>query len=383
MVRSGVNKRSAASAQRTDGSGAETSDEGAKLGASGQAQASPTRDLTKHPVVTGNKLVTYSVDYFKEYVVTGNKVVTPPKSAAVNASAVADPKGTNPVVAVDKAPAPQQLDAVNAIVVADDNGNKKPKGTGQYDKFMLQMKQFEQGKPSSKAATPAGASPTKFGSPGKTKSKSNKVWVAGLTSGEMVAFATDRYKAEAPAYIKNGLDRLRGDPEIAEKCMVSEIIAKKADKLPFKLWAEGKISAQKSVPYTLYWFVLVRTFEDLADHTPEARSAWGISLAKYFELTDRGSKFEYGGDLSKDQACPASDFFKVQDVMEKFIMKRLSGVMVESEIVKNAALMASYYGEDPVLHDQVVEHYTPSEQQSDEEEGEEEDNLKKELCGLF
>ena len=76
------------------------------------------------------------------------------------------------------------------------------------------MQLIEGGK-RSKAASPIVASPVKFGSPGR--SKYNKVWVAGLKSGELVAYVTDRYRPENPAFIKNGLDRWRDDPVLYEK----------------------------------------------------------------------------------------------------------------------------------------------------------------------
>jgi hypothetical protein len=289
-----------------------------------------------------------------------------PKAAAANASAVG-------------AAAPQKAAAANgsAVVAHTDTDTAKP--SGQYDNFELQMKLIQQDKPSTTVVT----SPVQFGSPARPRS--SKVWVAGLRSGEMVAYVTDRNHPESPAFINLGLDKFRDDPELREKAMVSEIIHKKADKQPFKAWAVAKVSVASQTAYTLYWFVLVRTFKDLTDHTPEARIAWGGSLAKYFERTDPPNKFEYGGDLSKDQACPASDFFKVQDVMEQFINKRLAGQMVESEIVKNLHLMVSYYGDDPVFNSQVTQFYTPQEQQPKGEGGvgQEEANPNQELCGLF
>ena len=197
----------------------------------------------------------------------------------------------------------------------------------------------------------------------KKRSKSSKVWVAGLKSGEMVAYVTDRIHAEFPAFIKVGLGKLRDYPELCEQGMISEKIHKKADKQPFRTWALARVSRADQTQYNLYWFVLVRTFKDPADHTPQARIAWGVSLANYFGRTDAPAKFEYGGDLSKDRACPASDFFSVQDVMKKFIKKRLGDHVSEGEIVRNSHLMASYYGDDPVLISQVIQFYTANDQQ--------------------
>jgi hypothetical protein len=57
--------------------------------------------------------------------------------------------------------------------------------------------------------------------------------------------------------------------------------------------------------------------------------------------------------------------------------------MVESEIVQNSHLMASYYGDDPVLNSQVTQFYTPIEPQPDDGGVQEEANLNKELFGLF
>ena len=301
--------------------------------------------------------------------VAGNKAAAPQKAMA-----------SIPAVAGKKASASQNAVAGTAIVVAAHKGTDKPSPIGQYNNFEIQMQLIEGGK-RSKAASPIVASPVKFGSPGR--SKCNKVWVAGLKSGELVAYVTDRYRPENPAFIKNGLDRWRDDPVLCENCKVSAIIHKKADKQPFKAWAEAKVSATTQTSYTLYWNVLVRRFKDVSDHTPEAHITWGGSLAKYFEVTERGNKFEYGGDLSMDQACPASDFFKVQDVMEMFILKRVAGIMVESEIVRNSHLMASYYGDDPVLNSQVKQFYTPNEQQAEEAVDQEDAKLNKELSGLF
>ena len=56
--------------------------------------------------------------------------------------------------------------------------------------------------------------------------------------------------------------------------------------------------------------------------------------------------------------------------------------MVESEIVQNSHLMASYYGDDPVLNSQVTQFYTPIEPQPDDGGGQEEANLNK-LFGPF
>jgi hypothetical protein len=303
------------------------------------------------------------------------------RRASVRAPSSRNKEAMNvPVVAGNKSAAPQKAAAANASVVAAHKDSNTARPIGQYDKFELQMQLIQQGK-QSKTPTPVVASPIKFGSPGRAKS--SKVWVAGLKSGELVAYVTDRYHPESPAFIKVGLDKFRDDAELCEKAMVSEILHKKADKQPFKQWSVSKVSVASNTAYTLYWFVLVRTFTDLKDHTPEARVAWGGSLAKYFERTDPPNKFEYGGDLSKDQACPASDFFKVQDVMDKFITKRLAGQMVESEIVQNSHLMASYYGDDPVLNSQVTQFYTPIEPQPDDGGVQEEANLNKELFGLF
>ena len=69
--------------------------------------------------------------------------------------------------------------------------------------------------------------------------------------------------------------------------------------------------------------------------------------------------------------------------MQNFIMKRLAGILSESEIVQNAHLMDSYYGNDPVLTGQVKQFYTPNEQQADEEINQEDVNLNNELLGLF
>jgi hypothetical protein len=333
MTKVGERKRSAAAAQRSEGSGEEDSDEATKRRGIARAPLSRNRDLINVPVVVGNKVL-----------------------------------------------APQKAIAANASVVAAHNDTKKVRPLGQYVNFELQMQEIEKGKPS-KTATPGDGSPVKFGSPGRPKS--SKVWVAGLRSGEMVAYVTDRYHPELPAFIKLGLGKFRDDPKLCQKAMVSELLQKKADQQPFKPWAVAKVSVTTQTAYTLYWYVLVRTFKDLEDHTPKARIAWGESLASYFEKTDPPNKFEYGGDLSKDQACPASDFFKVQDVMEKFINKRLAGCMSESEIVQNGHLMTSYYGDDPGLNSEVARFYTPDEQQPDEAVDQEEANLNKELSGLF
>jgi hypothetical protein len=333
MTRVGEKKRSAAAAQRGEGSEGEDPDEATKRRGIARTPLSSNRDLINVPVPVGNK-----------------------------------------------APAPQKAIAANASVVAPPREAEMARPIGIYGNFELEMQAIEKGKPS-KTAAPVEGSPVKFGSPGRTKS--SKVWVAGLKSGEMVAYVTDRYHPELPAFIKLGLSKFRDDPELCQKAMVSELLYKKADQQPFKTWAVAKVSVSTQKAYTLYWYVLVRKFKDLADHTPEARIAWGGSLANYFERTDPPNKFEYGGDLSKDQARPASDFFKVQDVMEKFIKKRLAGYMSESEIVQNSHLMASYYGDDPVLNSQVTQFYMPEEQQPDEAVGQEEANLNKELFGLF
>jgi hypothetical protein len=333
MVRVGEKKRSAAVAQRSDGSWGEESDEEAKRPASVRAPSGRNRDPINVPVLAGNK-----------------------------------------------AAAPQKAAAANVSVVAENKDANKATRIGHYDNFVLQMQQIEQTKPS-KAADPVVTSPNKFGSPGRPKS--HKVWVAGLKSGEMVAYVTDRHRPEAPAYIKLGLDRFREDPQLCEKATISAIYQKKADKEPFKAWSETKVSAARNEQYKLYWYVLVRTFDDLTDHTPEARIKWGELLASLFSVLDKQNKFEYGGDLSTDQSCPASAFFKVQDVMEKFIMKRLAGQMSESEIVQNSHLMASYYGDDPVLNRKVIQFYMPNEQQVDDEVNEDEANLNRELSALF
>jgi hypothetical protein len=285
-----------------------------------------------------------------------------------------------PFLAVNKAPAPQTAAAAaNASVLAADEETSKARPIGQYDSFELQMRLIEKTKPS-KTTVPLPASPVKFGSPGRPKT--SKVWVAGLKSGEMVAYATDRHHAENPAFIKKGLDKIRDDATLAEACMVSELIHKKADKQPFKSWAQSKVSISSQTAYTLYWFVLVRTFKNLADHTPEARIKWGVALAAYFQKTE-AAKFEYGGDLSRDQACAASDFFSVQDVMEKFIIKRLGTHFSQSDAVANPHIMASYYGDDPVLNSQVIQFYGPNDQQSEEVVDQEEANANKELSDLF
>ena len=285
-----------------------------------------------------------------------------------------------PVQAANKAVVPQQAAAVNASVNAAGKETSKDKPIGQYDSFELQIKRITQGKPSKTVPTLA-ASPSKFNSPGRAP-KTNKVWVAGLKSGEMIAYVTDRTNPEAPAFIKDGMGKLREDPQLCEKAMVSEFIQKKAGKEPFKAWALPKVNQTTKSAYTLYWHVLLRRFDNLADHTPQARIAWGESLAKFFAVTDMPNKFEYGGDLSKDKACPASAFFTVQDVMEKLIKKRLDGVLSESEIVQNEYLMDCYYGDDSVLNGQVTQFYMPNEQS--ETGGEQEEaNKNKELFDLF
>jgi hypothetical protein len=333
MVKAGEKKRSAAAAQRSDGSEAEYSDEEGKRRGSVRAPSSRNRDLTNVPVVAGLK-----------------------------------------------AAAPQNAAATNASVGAAQTDTNQAGPVGRYANFELQMQLIQQSKPSV-AALPVVTSPTKFGS--SRSPKTSKVWVAGLKSGEMVAYVSDRYHAHLPAFIKNGHNKLRDDPHLCEKAMVSEIILKKADKEPFKSWGQAKVNMTSQSAYTLHWFVFVRKFKDLKDHTAEARFAWGSSLAKYFDRTDPPNKFEYGGDLSNDQACPASDFFKVEDVMDKFIMIRLAGQMSPSEIVQNSHLMASYYGDDPVLNSQVIQYYTPMEEVPDEGADEEEAKLNKELSGLF
>ena len=301
-----------------------------------------------------------------------------PGSARSPPSHTRDPMNA-PVLAANKAVAPRKVAAANASVVTTDGETSKGRPIGQYDNFLLEMQRIEKGRPL-KTNTPVVGSPGKFSSPARPKA--SKVWVAGLKSGEMVAYVTDRFNPDSPAFIKVGLDRLRDDPVLCEKAMISKFMHKKADKQPFKAWTLSKVS-QAGTSYTLYWFVIVRRFKDLADHTPQARNAWGVSLAKLFELTDEPNKFEYGGDLSKDQACPASDFFSVQDVMEKLVKKRLAGYMSESEIVQNSHLMASYYGDDPVLNREVTQMYMPNEQQLDEGVDEEKAKRNQELHDLF
>ena len=100
----------------------------------------------------------------------------------------------------------------------------QPGPLGNKKKIELQMQLIQQGK-QSKTPTPVVASPIKFGSPGRAKS--SKVWVAGLKSGELVAYVTDRYHPECPAFIKVGLDKLRDNPQLCEKDMVSKILHKK------------------------------------------------------------------------------------------------------------------------------------------------------------
>ena len=366
MGKVGEKRGSAAAAQHSDGSEGEALDTDAKRRGSVRTPPSRPKGPMNVLVVAGNKAAAPGKAAAANASVV-NKAAPPPKAAAANASAVV-------------AAAPQKAAAANGSAVVAHTGTDTAKPSWQYDNFELQMKLIQQDKPSTTVVT----SPVQFGSPGRPKT-SSKVWVAGLRSGEMVAYVTDRYKPESPAFIKIGLDKFRQDPSLCEKAMVSEMVHKKADKAPFKAWTQAKTSIVSQSAYTLYWFVLVRRFEDLKDHTPEARTAWGGSLANYFERTDTPNKFEYGGDLSKDQACPASDFFKVEDVMQKFILQRLAGQMVESEIVKNSHLMVSYYGDDPVFNSQVTQFYTPQEQQPKGEAGvgQEEANPNQELCGLF
>jgi hypothetical protein len=325
-----------------------------------------------------------------------NKAVVPQKPEALNtgvsrpaakpggsdvpppANHSTDPMNTPVKQATKKAVVSQKPEALSTSVnTTADQETSKAGSTGQFDDFESQMKLIQKGK-----ITPtSGTSPSQFASPGRAK-RTSKVWVAGLKSGQMVAYVTDKNNPDAPAYIKEGIARLRDDAKLREAASVSEIMMKKADKLPFDSWSLRKVSQTSGSEYTLHWYVFVRTFDNLADHTPQVRSKWGETLAKFFTMTDQPNKFEYGGDLSKEKTCPASDFFTIQDVMTKFIMKRLEGVYTEGEAVKNIHILESYYGDDTKLTAQVVKFYVPNEQ-ADNEVDQGEQNENKELFDLF
>ena len=317
----------------THGEDSEGEDSGAdtKRRASARPTASRYRELMNAPVQAGIK------------------AVVPQQAAAANAKAVI----------------PEQEAAAKARVVAADGETSNVKPIMEYDSFTLEMNRITKGK-SSKTAPTVVLSPSQFGSPGRAKKVlTNKVWVAGLKSGEMVAFVTDKKIPQNPAYCRVGMNALRENQKIRDLFKVNEFIHKKADKQPFVVWSEAKISQASQTSYTLHWFVLLRTLKNLDDHTPETRILWGQKLAELFSESDSPNKFEYGGDLSRDKACAASDFFTVHDVMQKLIKTRLDGVLSLSEILANDYIMEIYFGDDPVLNRQVKQFYTPDGQPDD------------------
>ena len=351
MTKPDEKKRPAAAGPGGDDSAEENSGVEAKRRGTGRASSSRKKDLMNVPVQVGNK------------------AVVPQHAAAAKASNATADNETNkagpdsmndPVQAGNKAVVPEQAVAAKASNTTADNETNKAGPGGHFDIFELEMKRLKESK-SAKTGPTTVASPSQS-SPQRGGPKASKVWVAGLKSGEMVAYVTDRNHPEIPAFIREGLARIRDDDHLREVSNISEIIKKKADKQPFTFWALPKISQTTQTAYTLHWFVLVREFKNFADHTPQARIKWGETLAELFALTDPPNRFEYGGDLSKDKACTASNFFTVQDVMEQFIKKRLDGMFSESEIVKNLHLMDSYYGDDVALNGQVVQFYMPKEQ---------------------
>ena len=114
----------------------------------------------------------------------------------------------------------------------------------------------------------------------------HKVYTAILTTGEVIAWVVDRYKAEKPAYIRPGLSSLYDDNELKKKSGVSCIMKKRSVADPDSEWGTT-ISTRNGTRYQLHWSFLVRFPVDGVKMDLCARQAWGTLLAKYFQMAEK------------------------------------------------------------------------------------------------
>lgn len=189
----------------------------------------------------------------------------------------------------------------------------------------------------------------------KTK---HQMYVIIFKSGEMVAYAADRYKPTIPAYTKNITSMIEGYEAMRKNMNIHAIMCRRSEQDANEHWSIQKSTASGQ-NYRLKWFSFVRVPEADKSFGVKDANKWCQFLVDIFNGIEKEhfaknqgialapNEFEAAGCITPDEDSfyYAGDFFTNVDTMDQLIIPAIGTHLSRMEIAEqHNFLLLQYFG---------------------------------------